>query len=727
MDPKRFGRPVLGRRETSPQNCGDPNTNAELKQLWRELASGEAVKLDRRYPGHIRGRFECFPRYARTWDQLQAHISRARFECLNQPEETFMMSNGSSPQRSAEEIAAEERLAKQLRNLRKSKPGEIEQIVANRKIDEMALRQVESFGVLRFGEVWDQPSWVLTDHSGRCAEARRLNNRAYPEVGDLTERKAHTLGGSRKDWPVGLRVDRGPDFEYLDAAEIICLVEGGPDYLAAWHFILAEPYPSMCLPATILGRGVAKRIHQQALKLCAKKRIRIFPHADADNGGLKRACDWAWQFEEAGCTVEIFDLRGLTKVDGSPVKDLNDLIELDPLQRAEIEGMLVEQTERVKSPRELAPEIYEESRNDQSSPDSERETKLYEKYSLLSPKKLRTASRELPPELITGILYRRRRMLLSGASKARKSWMMHQIAYCVANGISFLGRFPTNRNHVFYVNFELMEATSARRFDAIKEALDEGTQDNITVLSVADYLDLVGSDFAEYLALKARDANAKAVCLDPMWRLLDTREENSNSEVGQMLRPLVRFAREAEASVIGAHHYAKGNASQKEAIDRASGAGAFTRDPATVFTMTGHRESDAYTIEISGNDFAPVENFVVRFEYPLFRIDSSLDPGELKKPQSEESKNKKSAEQTEKVITALYVTDQEGGLTHAQLMRSTRIPKSSLTRVLKHLIEKEKKVYKSPLQSEGCYALTPWFRKKLDAETENDTQNGENL
>jgi hypothetical protein len=217
--------------------------------------------------------------------------------------------------------------------------------------------------------------------------------------------------------------------------------------------------------------------------------------------------------------------------------------------------------------------------------EEERIAALYAQYAILKPKPLAQASRTLPSELISGILYQGRRMLLTGGSKARKTWMMHQMAYCLANGLSLFDRFPTKPTRVFYVNFELMEAGSALRFDAISEALGAGSQNDITIISVSDYLDLVKSDFPEYLALLARDNRAGAAMIDPMWRLLGEREENSNTAIGQLLRPLVRFSREAHASMIGAHHHAKGHAGTKEAIDQASGAGAFIRDPSTIFVM----------------------------------------------------------------------------------------------------------------------------------------------
>jgi len=64
--------------------------------------------------------------------------------------------------------------------LRKSTPGEIEQISANRSITLASLAKTEKLGVLRFGEICGHPSWVLSDYSERLAPKRvGLNNQVF--------------------------------------------------------------------------------------------------------------------------------------------------------------------------------------------------------------------------------------------------------------------------------------------------------------------------------------------------------------------------------------------------------------------------------------------------------------------------------------------------------------------------------------------------------------------
>ena len=87
---------------------------------------------------------------------------------------------------------------------------------------------------------------------------------------------------------------------------------------------------------------------------------------------------------------------------------------------------------------------------------------------------------------------------------------------------------------------------------------------------------------------------------------------------------------ESEAAIAFGAHYAKGNASQKEAIDRISGSGVFARDPDSILNFTRHEEADAFSVEATLRNHKPIEPFVVRWHYPIMRRDDVLDPAKLK-------------------------------------------------------------------------------------------------
>jgi CHC2 zinc finger len=226
-----------------------------------------------------------------------------------------------------------------LSGMRKASRAELQKIADSRNIDRRAVEFAQDLGTLRVGEVCGYPSWVLLDASGLCAEGRRLNRRPYPAVKsekvELRERKAHTLRGSRKDWPVGIV----PAAEYQKSVEIILLVEGGPDYLAALHFALRQRKTGI-LPVAILGRGQGLRgLHPDSLENFRSRRVRIVPHDDPDGGSYQAALVWCQQLRKLDCEVDLFTFKGLHKVGGSAVKDLNDCVQLVPELLSKLEEL----------------------------------------------------------------------------------------------------------------------------------------------------------------------------------------------------------------------------------------------------------------------------------------------------------------------------------------------------------------------------------------------------
>jgi hypothetical protein len=153
-------------------------------------------------------------------------------------------------------------------------------------------------------------------------EARRLDNQKYPQIGDLSERKAHTIRDSQKAWPVGIQ----PVANYLELCRIIALVEGSSDYFAALHFAQLLNVPGV-LPVAVLSRAL-KAFHPQSLDRFRGRRIRILPHNDQDAGGYQSAVLWAKQLQKVDCKVDAFKFKGLRKADGSPVNDLNDCVQI---------------------------------------------------------------------------------------------------------------------------------------------------------------------------------------------------------------------------------------------------------------------------------------------------------------------------------------------------------------------------------------------------------------
>ena len=164
-----------------------------------------------------------------------------------------------------------------------------------------------TLGCLGFGSVGGFQCWVLTDAAGKIAEARRMDGQPFPLIGSLGERKAHTLRGSTKSWPLGILP---PKLKAIPPDMPVVLVEGSGDYISGCDLLsCAKDF----LPVAMLGAGAA--ISSEALPLFRGRKVLILAHPDA--AGLTAAMRWARQLHNAGAIPEARQLEG---------GDLNDLV-----------------------------------------------------------------------------------------------------------------------------------------------------------------------------------------------------------------------------------------------------------------------------------------------------------------------------------------------------------------------------------------------------------------
>lgn len=180
-----------------------------------------------------------------------------------------------------------------------------------RSFSQDALELAEEIGTLRFGRICEAPCWLLG--CNRIIEARRLNGMLFPAYGALPERKAHTVKGSSKNWPIGLESD------FFRGDETILLVEGSPDYISTIDFMIWSGRPKF-QPLAMLGKSSS--IAQEALHRLSGRRVRVFPHID----GIEAYERWRGQLESVGCVVDAFRFDELQSERGSPIGDLNDLL-----------------------------------------------------------------------------------------------------------------------------------------------------------------------------------------------------------------------------------------------------------------------------------------------------------------------------------------------------------------------------------------------------------------
>ena len=238
----------------------------------------------------------------------------------------------------------------------------------------------------------------------------------------------------------------------------------------------------------------------------------------------------------------------------------------------------------------------------------------------------------LPEPLIEGILRRGHKMLISGDSKAGKSFLLMELCIAIAEGRSWLG-FPCRKGSVVYVNLEIDPASAAHRFLEIYEALGIRPQHpgDILIWNLRGR-SLPLDKLVPGLIRRVRERPPDAVIFDPIYKVI-TGDENSAADMGAFCNHFDRICEETGCAVIFCHHHSKGVQGLKRTIDRASGSGVFARDPDAQLDIirlepeAGLREgATAWRMESSLREFPNIAPVNFWFEHPLHIPD---DTGEL--------------------------------------------------------------------------------------------------
>jgi AAA domain/DnaB-like helicase N terminal domain len=236
----------------------------------------------------------------------------------------------------------------------------------------------------------------------------------------------------------------------------------------------------------------------------------------------------------------------------------------------------------------------------------------------------------LPADVLLGVLHQGGKMVAGGASKSNKTWLLMDTAVSVATGSDWLGKFPTKRGRVLFINLEIQPAFFAKRLRAICDErqlkIEEGW---LRVWNLRGHgCDL--SNLLPQMLRRIKPGEYELIVIDPIYKALGTRDENKAGDIASLLNEVELLAVRTGASVAFGAHYSKGNQAQKASIDRIGGSGVFARDPDTIITFTKHEEADCFTVEMTLRNHPPHEPFVVRWAYPLFVVEDMLDPARLK-------------------------------------------------------------------------------------------------
>lgn len=218
---------------------------------------------------------------------------------------------------------------------------------------------------------------------------------------------------------------------------------------------------------------------------------------------------------------------------------------------------------------------------------------------------------ELSPCLISGILRKGHKMLVSGPSKAGKSFLLLQLVAAIAEGRKWLF-WQCERGRVLYVNLELDRASCLHRLKDIYCGMGINTPhiENIDIWNLRGK-SLPMNELAPRLIRRAAKRGYSAVIIDPIYKVI-TGDENSADQMAKFCNQFDKICAELKCSVIYCHHHSKGDQGQKKAQDRASGSGVFARDPDALIDM----------VEL---DIEPERRKEIKYKFQVAALQKHLD------------------------------------------------------------------------------------------------------
>lgn len=251
---------------------------------------------------------------------------------------------------------------------------------------------------------------------------------------------------------------------------------------------------------------------------------------------------------------------------------------------------------------------------------------------------------ELPPETIRGVLRRGEKLVLTGPSKAGKSFALIQLLVALGTGSWWMGRFQCAKQRAVYINLELTKENSAVRVMDVWKALRRSSMDGVENVSIWN---LRGSSVTTKSMVDSIIKRHKSMAKPPDFYIVDpiykiqAGDENAAKDVNEMLREFDRLCKETGANLVYAHHHAKGSQYGKRALDRGSGSGVIGRDadaaidldflfvPEAIRKKKAAQKGDqswmkatGLRVEMTLRNFESKPPFNVWFNYPIHVWDS---------------------------------------------------------------------------------------------------------
>ncbi len=147
----------------------------------------------------------------------------------------------------------------------------------------------------------------------------------------------------------------------------------------------------------------------------------------------------------------------------------------------------------------------------------------------------------LAPELIEGILRQGHKMLITGPSKAGKSFALIELAIAIAEGKKWFG-WQCHEGNVLYINLEIDDASCDARVAAVYDALGitPSGRNNLLIWNLRGKV-IPMHQLAPVIIRRAKKLNLKAVIIDPIYKVI-TGDENAAGDIANSATNSTRSA-----------------------------------------------------------------------------------------------------------------------------------------------------------------------------------------
>lgn len=308
---------------------------------------------------------------------------------------------------------------------------------------------------------------------------------------------------------------------------------------------------------------------------------------------------------------------------------------------------------------------------------------------------------QLADELIEGVLRTGHKMLISGASKTSKSFMLIELAYAIAEGMNWMGK-SCKQGKVLYVNLEVDRASCINRISEVYKAfgMNVGNHaNNIDIWNLRGHATTM-ERLAPKLIRRCEKQGYIAVIIDPIYKVMNG-DENKAGDMAAFCNQFDAIANALNCSVIYCHHFSKGFQGGKKSIDRASGSGVFARDPDAILTVTELDVPESLVeakgiplrIEYTLREFKPLEPTDIWNRYPIHYVDDEGILSEYEPPRVDGEKAKVAQRNAEKRQSAEMIEFTNAYEKLSEKVTNGTLEYVSVAEMMKELKIKSKKTF----------------------------------